>query len=96
MEFTAELWEYDGAAAWHFLTVPAEASEDIRLSVAMPAGFGSFKVEVSLGGSTWRTSVFPDKDSGGFVLPVKKAVRAAEGIEVGDRVTVALEVLEAP
>ena len=95
MEFPADLWEHEGQGAWHFVTVPEEPSEDIRLSGAMPAGFGSFKVEVSVGDSTWQTSVFPDKASGGFVLPVKKAVRTAEGLEACDRITLSLSVLGA-
>jgi hypothetical protein len=91
LRFTAELWEYDGNAAWCFVTVPPDTSEDLRLSGAEPAGFGSIKVEVSVGASTWRTSVFPDKASGGFVLPVKKAIRKAEDIEVGDEMAVSIE-----
>jgi hypothetical protein len=93
VEFEAELWEHDGAGAWHFFTVPPEPSEDIRLSGAMPAGLGSYRVEVTVGSTTWRTSVFPDNTSGGFVLPVKKAVRRAEDLDVGDVVAVTLDVL---
>ena len=93
MEFEAELWEHDGQGAWCFVTVPPDPSEDIRLSGAMPAGFGSYKVEVTVGATTWQTSVFPDNKSEGFVLPVKKPVRRAEGIDVGDRVSVRLEVV---
>ena len=91
IDFEAELWEHDGKGAWCFVTVPEEPSEDIRLSGAMPAGFGSYKVEVTVGGTVWRTSVFPASEC--FVLPVKKAVRKAEGIEVGDLVAVTLDVL---
>ena len=54
-----------------------------------PTGFGSVRVEVTLGRSSWRTSVFPDK-ARGYVLPVKSAVRRREGLEVGDRVRIAL------
>lgn len=93
LEFESELWEHDGQGAWCFVTVPPDPSEDIRLSGAMPAGFGSYKVEVTVGATTWQTSVFPDNRSEGFVLPVKKAVRAAEGLGVGDVVRVSLEVL---
>lgn len=93
IEFEAELWEHQGQGAWCFVTVPAEPSEDIRLSGAMPAGFGSYRVEVTVGSTTWRTSVFPDNASGGFVLPVKKAVRSSEAIEIGDLVAVHLDVL---
>jgi hypothetical protein len=49
------------------------------------------KVKVTIGSSTWSTSVFPDAKRGTFVLPVKKPVRQAEGIEAGDRVKVALD-----
>ena len=93
IEFAAELWEHDGPGAWHFVTVPEEPSEDIRLSGAEPAGFGSYKVEATLGTSVWRTSVFPDNSSQGFVLPVKKAVRTAECIGAGDVVRVRIEVI---
>lgn len=93
VEFEAELWEHDGPGAWCFVTVPEEPSEDVRLSGAMPAGFGSYRVEVTVGSTTWRTSVFPDNASGGFVLPVKKAVRRAENLVVGDPVAVSLDVL---
>lgn len=91
--FEAELWEHDGQGAWCFVTVPPGPSEDIRLSGAMPAGFGSYRVEVTVGATTWQTSVFPDNKSEGFVLPVKKPVRRAEAIEIGDRVAVTLEVV---
>jgi hypothetical protein len=91
VEFEAELWEHEGQGAWCFVTVPEEPSEDIRLSGAMPAGFGSFRVEVTVGATVWRTSVFPASEC--FVLPMKKAVRRAEGIEVGDRVAVRLDVV---
>ena len=48
------------------------------------------RVEVTIGDSTWTTSVFPDTESGSFVLPVKKPVRHAEHIEDGDEVAVVL------
>ncbi len=93
VDFEAELWEHEGQGAWCFVTVPEEPSEDIRLSGAMPAGFGSYKVEVTVGSTTWRTSVFPDNRSNGFVLPVKKAVRMAEGLADGSEAGVSLVVL---
>ena len=55
------------------------------------AGFGSYRVEVTVGATVWRTSVFPASEC--FVLPVKKAVRRAEDLEVGDTVAVRLDVL---
>lgn len=40
----------------------------------------------------WNTSIFPQRESGGFILPVKAAVRKAEGIGEGDEVTVELRI----
>ena len=92
-EFTAELWEHSGPGSWHFVTVPFEVSEDIREVSGPPGGFGSVRVEVRVGSSTWLTSVFPDKSSGCFVLPVKKQVRAAEALEAGDELALVLGVV---
>lgn len=89
--FEAELWEYDGQGAWHFVTVPAELSEDLRADAGPRRGFGSVRVQVTIGRSTWSTSVFPSKD-GSFLLPVKKAVRRAEDLEAGETVAVELVV----
>ena len=88
------LWESRTTAdgtAWVFLTVPPEETEEIRLRSGPPRGFGSVRVEVTVGGSTWRTSVFPD--SRGYALPVKKAVRRAELLDAGDRARVRLRLL---
>ena len=50
-------------------------------------------MQVTVGATTWKTSVFPG-DDGRYVLPVKKAVRVAESIDEEDPVTVLLEVLD--
>ena len=91
--FSAELWEWSGEGAWCFVTVPDDIGEEIRLLSGPPRGFGSVRVEVTVGDSTWRTSVFPDKTRG-YLLPLKKAVRRAEGLEVGDPVPVELVVID--
>ena len=93
MEFQGFLWEHDSVGAWCFVTLPAELSDDLALTAGPPTAFGSIRVEVQVGGSVWRTSIFPDKSSGSYVLPVRKSVRRAEDLEVGDRVHVRLEVV---
>ena len=92
--FRAELWEWEAKGGWFFVTLPDELADDIRARTddGLRRGFGSVRVEATVGGSTWRTSVFPDTSSGSFVLPVKKPVRTAEGIEPGDTVDVSLVV----
>jgi hypothetical protein len=91
---TAPLWLWSGGqGSWHFLTVPEEQSEEIRArAFAGPRGFGSVRVEASIGGVVWRTSVFPQK-SGGYILPVKADVRRHAGIVAGDEVKVMLNLL---
>jgi hypothetical protein len=97
--FTASLWQWaakEGTAepgSWCFVTVPREISDDIRDAlVAPPRGFGSVRVTVEAGSSRWDTSLFPDSQSGCYLLPVKKAVRSAEGVEEGDAMTFTLRV----
>ena len=92
--FEAELWLWDGDAAWHFITVPPDLSDDIEEQAGERRGFGSVPVEVTIGSSTWTTSLFPDSKRGAYLLPVKKQVRTREGIEAGDVVTVGLVVRE--
>jgi hypothetical protein len=91
--FRAELWRWQ-EGSWFFVTLPVDLSADLRMESGPPRGFGSVRVEATLGGSVWRTSVFPDKESGSFVLPVKKAVREAEGLDAGDGCDVVLRLLE--
>ena len=94
--FTAELWRWTArkesadSGAWCFVTLPLDLADDVRERAGEPRGFGSVRVRVRVGTTTWDTSVFPDADSGSFVLPVKKAVRTAAGVTEGDLLTVTL------
>jgi hypothetical protein len=95
--FDAELWLWNSdKGSWHFLTLPAEVSDDIEARTAdQQRGFGSARVRVTIGKTTWATSVFPDSKRGAYVLPVKKDVRRAEGIDAGDHAEVTLELVDA-
>jgi hypothetical protein len=95
--FTAELWQWDARRqdTWTFVTVPLDISAAIEqvADIRGPrSGFGSVRVHVRIGPSSWDTSVFPDSASGQFVLPVKRQVRDANEVDVGDMVTVHLRV----
>ncbi len=56
----------------------------------MSYGWGVIPVAAQIGDTEFTTSLFP-KD-GGYVVPVKDAVRRAEELEIGDTVTVGLHV----
>jgi len=91
---TGPLWIWTGEnGSCHFVTVPEEQSDEIRAHcLASMRGFKSARVEATVNGITWRTSVFPMK-SGGYFLPVKKEVRCRAAIAAGDEVTVSLDLL---
>jgi hypothetical protein len=91
--FSADLWRWrDGS--WFFVTLPVDLATDLRMGAGPPRGFGSIRVEATLGPSVWRTSLFPDNDSDSFVLPVKKAVRVAAGVDEGDTCTMTLRLVD--
>lgn len=97
VDFEAELWAWDArrADSWAFVSVPVEASEEIRDRTGpLRRGFGSVRVRATIGGSTWDTSIFPDSKRDCYVLPVKRAVRKAEDLEVGDTAPVRIELLD--
>lgn len=92
--FRTQLWLHDDQSAWHFLTVPRGIADEIDDLVGdTRAGFGSVKVAVEIGSTSWRTSIFPSKLARSFVLPVKKSVRVDEDLFDGDIVLVSMEVL---
>lgn len=93
-EFAAELWRWKAQESWFFVSLPFDVADEIE-SVAGPGkGFGSVRVEVSIGPVTWRTSVFPSAEEKTYVLPVKKAVRVANGVGEGDSCRVLLSLVE--
>ncbi len=98
MEFEAELWVWEARRddGWTFVSLPAEASEEIRdLTGGRRRGFGSVRVRASIGGTTWKTSIFPDSGRGVYVLPVKRDVRKAESLAAGAVATVTVELVDA-
>lgn len=91
--FTAKLWIYPGNAAWHFITVPKKESAALKEKHGKNArGWGSLPVSVTVGKTAWETSIFPDKKSGTYLLPIKVEVRRKEGIDAGDIVKCSLSV----
>jgi len=92
--FDAELWEHRGSASWFFVSLPEQTADDIDERYGhLEAGFGSLRVEVTIGSTTWRTSIFPDTKRGTYVLPVKKQVRTAAGLVDGSVCSIELTVV---
>ena len=76
-----------------FVRIPNEIADEIEGSVPSLPGFGSVRVTVRIGGSEWQTSLFPDKATESYLLPIKKAVRVAENVDLGDTAEVELSPL---
>jgi hypothetical protein len=91
----ATVWIYPGVAAWHFVTLPKKQSEVIKRAFgASSRGWGSLPVVATIGKTSWRTSIFPDRKAGAYLLPLKAEVRKKEGIHAEDSIqlTVTLRV----
>jgi len=91
LEFSGEVWFWRGPSPYHFVTVPGDESAELEDAAALVTyGWGMIPVAARIGSTAWTTSLFPK--NGGYVVPLKDLVRNAEGIDVGDTVTVRLGV----
>ena len=92
---TEKIWLYPGETAnWHFVTLTKKVGQEIKEIHSKSArGFGSLPVEVTIGATTFKTSIFPDKRSGSYLLPLKAKVRKVEDIEAGEPVTFTVKVV---
>ena len=95
-EVTARLWRWQGKAkdgtpssmSWFFITIDGAVADAIRAaSPGRTAAWGSVYASITVGATSWRTSLFPSRDVGGYLLPLKAAVRKAERLAEGDAVS---------
>ncbi|HTR18770.1 MAG TPA: DUF1905 domain-containing protein [Candidatus Paceibacterota bacterium] len=89
----SEVIVWPGAqGAWHLAHIDKKESEEIRKHYKGPRrGFGAVRVRAKVGKTVWETSIFPDSRSGTYILPLKLAVRQAEGLFQGDKFTFTVE-----
>lgn len=92
LEFSGEVVEWRGPAPYHFLVAPPAEAEWLRdIMRDVTYGWGMIPVTGWIGDTEFTTSLWPRK-GGSFWVPLKDAVRAAEGIELGDVVRVRLSI----
>lgn len=88
------MWLYPGMAGWHFASVPRKESAEIKNKFGkISKGWGSLPVLVKIGKTEWKTSIFPDKRSASYLLPLKADVRKKEGIMNGDKIGISLTII---
>ncbi len=98
-ETILQLWRStpDGAAGG-IVRITGDAADAIRLAAltgqwsdGTKKSRKSARVISTIGGTTWKNSVFPDAETGGWVMPVNQATRIAEGLSEGDLIRVVIE-----
>ena len=92
LTFSGEVFHWRGPAPHHWVAVPDEDSEELAARPELSYGWGCIPAVVSVGGTRFETSLMP-KD-GRYLVPIKVAVRRAEGIELGDTIAVSLRIGE--
>ena len=91
LEFAGPIVEWRGPAPYHFVALPDDEAEQIQeTAAAVTYGWGMIPVRGRIGETDFATSLWPR--DGGYVVPVKDAVRKPEGLELGDLVEVRLTV----
>ena len=91
LEFSGEIWFWRGPAPWYFVSVPEQQSRDLKaISAIVTYGWGMIPVSVRIGNSRWQTALF-EKDER-YIVPIKASIRRREDLELGDQVTIQLEV----
>ena len=87
--FTASVWEWRGPAPYHFVSVPLEIAQEIKeLASAVTYGWGMIPVAGKIGNTSFTTSLWAK--NGTYAVPLKDALRKAEGISLNDTVSVEL------
>ncbi|MBK7125405.1 MAG: DUF1905 domain-containing protein [Dehalococcoidia bacterium] len=93
LEFSGRVWFWRGPAPWYFVTVPGEQCAQLSaVAGAVTYGWGMIPVSAEIGRTRWTTSLWP-KD-GSYIVPLKSAVRKAEGLDEGGvaRVRISLSI----
>jgi hypothetical protein len=96
--FSGKVWIWqarsgDKPMRWFFVSIEGEPAAEIKLlSLGLTAGFGSLPVRATIGLTTWRTSIFPQRETGGWLLPLKADVRKREELQEGSEIEVSVAI----
>lgn len=90
-EFSDTIWFWKGPAPHYFVTVPEHEAAQIKaIEKLVTYGWGMIPATVRVGETEFETALWP-KD-GAYIVPLRAAVRRAEGLGEGDRVRITLTV----
>lgn len=86
--------EGNDKGAWRFVRVPEKISTQIKeIQKRRPRrGWGAICARAKIKKSEWVTSIFPDRYSTTYILPLKKEIRFQENLYDGININVAIEI----
>ncbi len=89
--FTGEVIEWRGPAPFYFVAVPTGLAAQIKeVSSMVTYGWGVVPAVIEIGAETFETALFPK--NGGYLVPLKDAVRKVVGASPGDHLTMKLTI----
>ena len=81
-EFSGSVFEWRGPSPFYFLELPSEAAAEIQaMAKQLTYGWGVIPVLARIGSTDFSTSLIPK--NGGYLLPLKNAVRKPEDLSLG-------------
>lgn len=81
-DFFAKVWQHSATNGWHFISLPADISTEIRQNLKwQEEGWGRLKATVKIGNSQWETAIWFDTKHKTYLLPLKSEIRKKENIE---------------
>ena len=87
--FTAAPWQYAGKGGWHFASLPADMSKEIRANLqSSEEGWGRLKAVAKVGNTAWKTAIWFSGKTKTYLLPLKADIRKQEKIVTGKQITV--------
>jgi hypothetical protein len=86
--FEGKVIEWRGPAPYFFVVMPESASDELKEAARSLIYWGQVPVLVVIGDTEFSTALFPK--NGRYLVPLRSAVREAEGIDEGDVVAVTL------
>ena len=87
-------YDKDNSGAWRFARVPEDISAKIKemQKGRLRRGWGAIYARAKIRKSEWVTSIFPDRHSATYLLPLKKEIRYEENLYDGIDIRVAIEI----
>ena len=90
-----DIFEWRGPSPFHFVRISTKVGAIIKSQATLLSyGWGVIPVHGRVGKTEFSTALFP-KD-GSYLIPIKDALRRDEDLEIGDTVTIHLNLGKAP